>query len=95
MSFLKKHNRSKKHTSEIDLDHVNEEHVQAFARALAEDPNEDSTEHISAMTDFMPIKQKIKTRQNVPNAFEGFTYHIIRFPLMVMTIRQAPVYIYI
>ncbi|KAG9293938.1 hypothetical protein G9A89_019276 [Geosiphon pyriformis] len=70
--------------NEFTADYVNENHVAAFAKALAEDPNDDSTEHISAMTDFMPIKQKIKNKQKVPRGFDGFTYHVLRFPFILL-----------
>jgi hypothetical protein len=80
---------TKKHSSrntfdEFILDYVNEDHIEAFAKALAEDPEQDSTEHIAAVTDFMPIRQKIKKKKpKVPNGFDGISYHIVRFPLMV------------
>ncbi|CAG8536166.1 10204_t:CDS:2 [Ambispora gerdemannii] len=64
--------------------HFNKDDIESFARALAEDPNYDSTEHISAVTDFMPIKQVIKKdTENIPRGFDGFTYHVLRFPLML------------
>ncbi|CAB4415920.1 unnamed protein product [Rhizophagus irregularis] len=78
----KKHSRNT--IDEYTLDYVNEDHIEAFAKALAEDPEQDSTEHIAAVTDFMPIRQKIKKKKpKVPNGFDGISYHIVRFPLML------------
>ncbi|CAG8438185.1 10725_t:CDS:2 [Acaulospora colombiana] len=73
---------------EFELEYVDEEHIREFAKALAEDPNKDPTEHIAAMTDFMPIRQKIKEK-NRPGEFEGYSYHVARFPMML---RQANTY---
>jgi hypothetical protein len=69
-------------SNEFELEYVNEEHVEAFVKALSEDPEFDQTEHIAAVTDFMPIRQKIKKRK-VPKEFQGYSYHIIRYPLIV------------
>lgn len=87
-STTTKSTSTKKHSrniiDEYILDYVNEEHIEAFAKALAEDPEQDSTEHIVAVTDFMPIRQKVKKKKpKVPNGFDGISYHIVRFPLMV------------
>ncbi|CAI2162371.1 6680_t:CDS:2 [Funneliformis geosporum] len=69
---------------EFSLNYVNEDHIEAFSKALAEDPEQDSTEHIAAITDFMPIRQKIKKKKpKVPSGFDGISYHIVRFPLML------------
>ncbi|CAG8469498.1 13427_t:CDS:2 [Funneliformis mosseae] len=74
---------SRKFIDEFELNYVNEDHIEAFAKALSEDPEQDSTEHIAAVTDFMPIRQKIKKKKpKVPNGFDGISYHIVRFPLM-------------
>lgn len=68
--------------NEFELEYVNEAHVEAFFKALSEDPESDQTEHIAAITDFMPIRQRIK-RKRTPNEFEGYSYHIVRYPLIV------------
>ncbi|GBB90901.1 hypothetical protein RclHR1_00180039 [Rhizophagus clarus] len=81
-TLTKKHYRNT--IDEFTLDYVNEDHIEAFAKALAEDPEQDSTEHIAAVTDFMPIRQKVKKKKpKVPNGFDGISYHIVRFPLML------------
>lgn len=84
-------NKSKKHSQrmpdELSLEHIDESHIIAFQKALAENPDKDSTEHIAAMSDFMPIHQKVKKkRPRVPNGFDGVSYHIVRFPMMVSKI---------
>ncbi|CAG8495350.1 5613_t:CDS:2 [Ambispora leptoticha] len=70
--------------NEFTTEYINEDHIESFASALAEDPNHDSTEHISAVTDFMPIKQKVKKREDVPRGVDGIAYHVLRFPLMLI-----------
>ncbi|CAG8551111.1 11703_t:CDS:2 [Funneliformis caledonium] len=67
--------------NELELEFVNEVHIKAFAKALSNDPESDQTEHIAAVTDFMPTRQKVKTKK-APKEFEGYSYHIIRYPLM-------------
>ncbi|CAG8462983.1 7788_t:CDS:2 [Acaulospora morrowiae] len=69
--------------NEFELEYVNEEHIAEFAKALFEDPNNDPTEHIAAVTDFMPIMQKIKEKKPL-GEFEGYSYHIARFPMMLI-----------
>ncbi|RIA91057.1 acyl transferase/acyl hydrolase/lysophospholipase [Glomus cerebriforme] len=82
LTSTKKHTRNK--IDEFSLEYVNEDHIEAFANALAEDPEQDTTEHIAAVTDFMPIRQKVKKKKpKVPNGFDGISYHIVRFPLML------------
>ena len=68
--------------NEFELEYVNEEHTEAFFKALSEDPGFVQTEHIAAATDFMPIRQKVK-KKIIPEGLEGYSYHIIRYPLMV------------
>jgi hypothetical protein len=68
--------------NEFELEYVNESHVEAFAKALSEDPELDQTEHIAAVTDFMPTRQKVK-RKTIPKGFQGYSYHIIKYPLVV------------
>ncbi|RUS17453.1 lipase 5 [Endogone sp. FLAS-F59071] len=78
---------------EWDVDYINEEDMETFERALAEDPDRDngSAEHISAYTDFMPIRQKVlkrdekrKRKQQIDASADGFMYHLLRYPLMIM-----------
>lgn len=68
--------------------------METFERALAEDPERDSgsAEHISAYTDFIPIRQKVLKRderkkkrkqQQIEASADGFMYHLLRYPLMV------------
>jgi hypothetical protein len=68
--------------NEFEMEYVNEEHVKTFSKALSEDPESVQTEHIAAVTDFMPIRQRVK-KKRIPNEFEGYSYHIIRYPLIV------------
>ncbi|CAG8797937.1 5988_t:CDS:2, partial [Racocetra persica] len=68
---------------EFSLEYIDENHIAAFEKALAEDPDKASTEHITAMNDFMPIHQSVKKKVKVPNGFEGVSYHIVRFPMML------------
>ncbi|CAG8644253.1 13799_t:CDS:2 [Cetraspora pellucida] len=79
--------KSKKHSQhlpdELSLEYIDESHLAAFEKALSEDPDKDLTEHIAAMNDFMPIHQKVKKKIKVPNGFEGVSYHIVRFPMML------------
>lgn len=70
-------------SKELELEYVNEEHVKAFFKALSEDPESDQTEHIAAVTDFMPIRQRVKRKKRIPSEFEGYSYHIVRYPLIV------------
>ncbi|CAG8603794.1 15293_t:CDS:2, partial [Dentiscutata heterogama] len=82
-------NKSKKHSQhtpdEFSLEHIDESHITDFEKALAEDPDKGSAEHIAAMNDFMPIHQKVKKKkQYIPKGFEGVSYHIVRFPLMLI-----------
>jgi hypothetical protein len=57
-------NNKKKHISELDIEYVNELHVQDFLKALEYDPinvspstsTDNSTEHISAWTDALPSR---------------------------------------
>ncbi|CAG8746678.1 597_t:CDS:2, partial [Acaulospora morrowiae] len=85
-----KYSKAKKHTQhhvdEFSLEFpLDDSYVDAFEKALNADPDDDSTEHIAAATDFMPIRQKIKKkRQKVPSGFEGISYHIVRFPMMLI-----------
>ncbi|CAG8525403.1 11058_t:CDS:2 [Diversispora eburnea] len=87
-----KHSRTKKyahHTqnyvNEFSLEFLDESHIEAFEKALAKDPEEDDLEHISAISDFMPIRQKVKRKKpKVPSGFEGISYHIVRFPMMLI-----------
>ncbi|CAH1763500.1 16247_t:CDS:2 [Entrophospora sp. SA101] len=69
---------------EFSLDYINNDHIEAFKNALEEDPDKDPNEHISAMTDFMPIRQKIKKKKPKVTNFDGISYHIVRFPLMLI-----------
>ncbi|RHZ63304.1 hypothetical protein Glove_330g8 [Diversispora epigaea] len=86
-----KHSKPKKYTNhtqhyvdEFSLEYLEESHIEVFEKALAKDPDEDDLEHISAISDFMPIRQKVKRKkQKVPSGFEGISYHIVRFPMML------------
>ncbi|GBB83703.1 hypothetical protein RclHR1_01040008 [Rhizophagus clarus] len=69
-------------SNEFELEYVNETHIETFFKALSEDPESDQTEHIAAVTDFMPIRQRIKKKR--PNEFEGYSYHIVRYPLIII-----------
>ncbi|RUS33875.1 acyl transferase/acyl hydrolase/lysophospholipase, partial [Jimgerdemannia flammicorona] len=82
---------------EFDVDYIDEDHLMAFANALAEDPEREnsSAEHISAYTDFMPIRPKVhgrgenktskrQPRRAVEASADGITYHLLRYPLMIM-----------
>ncbi|CAG8686733.1 3022_t:CDS:2, partial [Acaulospora colombiana] len=88
-SASQKYPKAKKHTQhyidEFSLDFpLDDSQIEAFEKALNADPD-DSTEHIAAMTDFMPIRQMIKKKkQKVPSGFEGISYHVVRFPMMLI-----------
>lgn len=83
---------------EFDLDYVNEEHIAAFERALNtsnDDPDEPAVEHIRSVSDFAPIKErvrrsrngaaggKVKSKKRRDVVREGWAYHVSRWPLLV------------
>lgn len=74
--------------SEFSLEHVNEEHVTDFLRALSCDPlnsNHDSgPEHISASSELMPLSKKTKNKVEggSPN---GLSHTLLKYPFIVST----------
>lgn len=72
---------------EFDIDYANEDHLKVFERALNanEDAEEPQVEHIRSVSDFAPIRERIKKapkkRRDVVR--EGWAYHVSRWPLLV------------
>lgn len=72
---------------EFDIEYANEDHLRVFEKALNanEDADEPQVEHIRSVSDFAPIKEKVrkssKKRRDVVR--EGWAYHISRWPLLV------------
>ncbi|KAI8331678.1 acyl transferase/acyl hydrolase/lysophospholipase [Chlamydoabsidia padenii] len=71
---------------EFSLEHVNEDHVADFLRALASDPltpqHESGTEHISASSELMPprsTKKKNKVEGGSPN---GLSHTLLKYPFI-------------
>lgn len=72
---------------EFHVNHVNEDHIQVFAKALASIDEQDelgNVEHIRSVSDFAPIRERTKRnrgkRKDVVR--EGWAYHISRYPLL-------------
>lgn len=71
---------------EFDQTFVNEEHMEAFRRALDDSlHSESSAELISAVTDFIPVQQTPtkRTRKTQRRRYNGYSYTLLRVPLMV------------
>lgn len=72
---------------EFDIEYANEDHLKVFERALNanEDAEEPQVEHIRSVSDFAPIRERIKRapkkRRDVVR--EGWAYHVSRWPLLV------------
>lgn len=72
---------------EFDIEYANEDHLKVFERALNanEDAEEPQVEHIRSVSDFAPIRERVKTaskkRRDVVR--EGWAYHVSRWPLLV------------
>ncbi|KAI1320009.1 hypothetical protein EDD11_002340 [Mortierella claussenii] len=73
---------------EFEQNYVNEDHMKAFRQALEESVvSETSAELISAVTDFIPVQQKPSKRarqQRMPKKYNGYSYTLLRIPLMVL-----------
>ncbi|KAF9158965.1 hypothetical protein DFQ26_007049 [Actinomortierella ambigua] len=69
--------------SEFDLDFHNEEEILAFREAIENAGKVDSTEQISAMTDFIPVQQKPRKRRH-RSQYRGYSYTLLRAPLMIL-----------
>ncbi|KAF8930242.1 hypothetical protein BGZ58_008365 [Dissophora ornata] len=74
--------------SEFDQSYGNEEHLEAFRRAIEENAqSESSAELISAVTDFIPVQQgptKRTRHRKSPRRYNGYSYTLLRIPLMVL-----------
>lgn len=72
---------------EFDIEYANEDHLKVFERALNanEDAEEPHVEHIRSVSDFAPIRERVKSigkkRRDVVR--EGWAYHVSRWPLLV------------
>ncbi|KAM0789981.1 hypothetical protein ACM66B_005313 [Microbotryomycetes sp. NB124-2] len=80
-----------KYGSDLRYDWSNEDDVQVFAKALAEEPDTllgdaPQTEKIRAVSDFAPIKERVrkgpKRRRDIVR--EGWAYHVSRWPLLAI-----------
>ncbi|KAG0199870.1 hypothetical protein BGX28_006920 [Mortierella sp. GBA30] len=82
------HGRQKDHIPEFQQTYTNEAHLESFRQALEESVhNESSAELISAVTDFIPVQQtpiKRTRLQKAPTRYKGFSYTLLRIPLMVL-----------
>ncbi|KAF9914035.1 hypothetical protein BX616_009106 [Lobosporangium transversale] len=80
------------HISEFEQTYVNEDHMQQFRQALEDSVrSETSAELISAVTDFMPVQQASSKRarsRKTPRIYKGYSYTLLRIPLMVMRGRR-------
>ncbi|KAI8371450.1 acyl transferase/acyl hydrolase/lysophospholipase [Radiomyces spectabilis] len=86
------HHKDFFHPHEFELEHVNEEHVADFVRALAYDPlsgSESTAEYISASSEFIPLrgtsekKKKSRRRTRDPDSKpRGISYTLLQYPLM-------------
>lgn len=75
---------------EFDIEYANEDHLKVFEKALSanEDADEPQVEHIRSVSDFAPIKEKVKkatSKKRRDVVREGWAYHISRWPLLVRT----------
>lgn len=81
---------------EFEQKYVNEDHMEAFRSAIEDTANESSAEFISAVTDFMPVQQvaaatsappssskRSRQRKSPPRRYNGYSYTLLRIPLMV------------
>ncbi|KAG0360566.1 hypothetical protein BGZ54_009483 [Gamsiella multidivaricata] len=73
---------------EFDKSFANEEHIDAFRRAIEENAHSESgAELISAVTDFIPVQQappkRARSRKS-PKQYNGYSYTLLRIPLMVL-----------
>ncbi|KAI9029932.1 acyl transferase/acyl hydrolase/lysophospholipase [Phycomyces nitens] len=84
-----KHNKNR--ANEFDIEYVNEDHVAAFVKALAQDPfnSENAPEHISASSQLMPVRKKLPRKERrlareqeaiTPN---GISQSLLRYPLII------------
>ncbi|KAG0315857.1 hypothetical protein BGZ99_007235 [Dissophora globulifera] len=82
------HHHRHHRTPEFDQTYVNEEHMEAFRRAIEENAeSECSAELISAVTDFIPVQQtpsKHPQHRKSPQRYNGYSYTLLRIPLMVL-----------
>ncbi|ORZ09393.1 acyl transferase/acyl hydrolase/lysophospholipase [Lobosporangium transversale] len=89
------------HISEFEQTYVNEDHMQQFRQALEDSVrSETSAELISAVTDFMPVQQASSKRarsRKTPRIYKGYSYTLLRIPLMVLifSIVAVELWIYI
>ncbi|OZJ03600.1 hypothetical protein BZG36_03693 [Bifiguratus adelaidae] len=89
--------RDNNRLSEFDLEFVDWDHIEAFAKALRQNPDKDGPEqpeHIQAVTDWSPIHEKVKKKRNGTSrgrnskrkdlhaGSQGFSYTLLRYPLM-------------
>ncbi|GAA96902.1 uncharacterized protein L969DRAFT_96794 [Mixia osmundae IAM 14324] len=68
--------------AEFDVDYIDREAMEAFARALSDDEGE----LITSVSDFAPIRQRIKraTIKSSDVVREGWAYHLARWPLLLI-----------
>ncbi|KAF9973540.1 hypothetical protein BGZ73_003203 [Actinomortierella ambigua] len=69
--------------SEFDLNYHNEDDIQAFREAIENAGKIDTTEQISAMTDFIPVQQKPRKKRHRAQ-YRGYSYTLLRAPLMIL-----------
>lgn len=78
---------------EFDIEYANEDHLKVFEKALSanEDADEPQVEHIRSVSDFAPIKEKVKkaSKKRRDVVREGWAYHISRWPLLVGAIHSS------
>ncbi|KAG0234523.1 hypothetical protein BGW41_001122 [Actinomortierella wolfii] len=72
-----------KRISEFSLEFHNEEHILAFREAIENAGKVDTTEQISAMTDFIPVQQKPRKKKR-RRQYRGYSYTLLRIPLMIL-----------
>jgi hypothetical protein len=72
---------------EFDIEYANEDHLRVFQKALnaVEDPEEPSIEHIRSVSDFAPIRERVKrsSKKGIDVVREGWAWHVSRWPLLV------------
>lgn len=78
---------------EFDIEYANEDHLRVFERALNanEDAEEPQVEHIRSVSDFAPIRERVKkaSKKRRDVVREGWAYHVSRWPLLVRQLRLA------
>ncbi|KAK4047625.1 hypothetical protein OIV83_005283 [Microbotryomycetes sp. JL201] len=81
----RQHRQWDKYGSDLRYDWSDENDIQAFAKALAEEPTDllgeaTQTQKIRAVSDFAPIKER--RRRDIVR--EGWAYHVSRWPLLAI-----------